>query len=218
MRRPVAHILMTVALAGCATAPSAIRPVREFDDFARALEAEIVEAKKELIATGACTHRVWSACVDGSTIAQSDGFVGSVSYFDSRGRAIGEEKSSCLQNEAKGLQPECRKPEETLVCPLALARLRRVAVTVRFEAKELRVEQDAEFDATEFRGLLHFDENPLHPISLRVTAIAPKVELRATPVPLGSMESYARSLTGVAMPTVEALGSATTSSCPSQYS
>ena len=91
------------------------------------------------------------------------------------------------------------------MCPLALARLRRVAVTVRFEAKELRVEQDAEFDATEFRGLLHFDENPLHPISLRVTAIAPKVKLRATPVPLGSMESYARSLTGVAMPTVEAL-------------
>jgi hypothetical protein len=144
---------------------------------------------------------VKTRCEKGFKLTFSDGFVGGSEYFDESGRSIGEENWSCLGEDRKGKTPRCKELEEVRLCPLALARLRRVAATIEFRNTELRIDRDTAFDTTVFRSVVKFDADPLKPISLIISELKPGVELRPRPL-IDRMEVYSLERRGIPLPTV----------------
>jgi hypothetical protein len=169
-------LLLLLSLASCA--PAAVHANRD-SDFNDALEQTVASAQRQLIATGSCTWRTWSRCAGGFAITHSDGFVSGSQYFDRTGKLIGADASGCFGGESSGRTLSCRDTEEVLLCPMALAQLRRVAVSVGAAGRTVRLERDGELDLIQFRGRVQFEPSALTPVSLTVTALEPSVRLRA---------------------------------------
>jgi hypothetical protein len=173
-------LLALLLLSACARVPRGANPQR-FSDLDRALAVMLSDAEQELLKEGTCAWRLYVRCADGFALAAGGRYSRVTEYFDAHGEWMGSETSdTCRLPQSKGCR-RCEKPQAEFLCPRVLARVQRVEATIRYHATELRLAEDTEVDANDFRGVINFSADATQPISVTITEVAAGKEIRVFP-------------------------------------
>jgi hypothetical protein len=157
-------LLFLFALSACARVPPAA--VRQGStDLERALAVMVADAEHELLENGRCTWRLYARCADSFVLASGGKYRQLTQYFGPDGQWLGSETHETCRLDKPKECPRCEKPEAELLCPRVLAGFHRVESTIQYHATELRLADNTEVDAIDFRGVVNFSAEATKPLA-----------------------------------------------------